>query len=484
MPFSLPTKGKFTGLRMQLVGLGEVQLTLLLSKNAETQLYRTDHPGVVVKMFDLACGKADEVSYGPYMDFSHELANFEDIHRIEGLSPFIPVYYGAHIDYAAKFAFIAMEYLEGQDLKSWCEEAAAAAYESGWIDDFREAVFEALSIMRLFHQHGIILIDFKPENIIRLSDRRIRFVDLGALFTFRHAHETQKYIYSATPDHAEVLIDASNVEAGVPPTAASDIFSAGVALFEMATGVSRLVIEEQTADDILLNPAILRFRDSQIRDVCHSYPHLKDSLPLLETQLRERRILFADLWPLLKGWVANKVADWESLLPEQQDQIILATGTTFVQEQLPPELQWLAGPIAQATALRSMRLKTVAELMDLMGKPVPEQVLDDLKRHNCFLQFLGDLEHSIEFVDHLNAWEVRLHPQTEHWAIAVAVACAQSSDSAQFTYLKQAGSDEQGHRHFHIVADLEADDFEGGKLTLWHLKNDRFAWLGCSKADA
>ena len=286
MPFSLPTKGKFTGLRMQLVGLGEVQLTLLLSKNAETQLYRTDHPGVVVKMFDLACGKADEVSYGPYMDFSHELANFEDIHRIEGLSPFIPVYYGAHIDYAAKFAFIAMEYLEGQDLKSWCEEAAAAAYESGWIDDFREAVFEALSIMRLFHQHGIILIDFKPENIIRLSDRRIRFVDLGALFTFRHADETQKYIYSATPDHAEVLIDASNVEAGVPPTAASDIFSAGVALFEMATGVSRLVIEEQTADDILLNPAILRFRDSQFRDVCHSYPHLKDSLTLLETQLR------------------------------------------------------------------------------------------------------------------------------------------------------------------------------------------------------
>ena len=35
----------------------------------------------------------------------------------------------------------------------------------------------------------------------------------------------------------------------------------------------------------------------------------------------------------------------------------------------------MAGGSHRPSHARSMRLKTVAELMDLMGKPVPEQVL-------------------------------------------------------------------------------------------------------------
>ena len=51
-------------------------------------------------------------------------------------------------------------------------------------------------------------------------------------------------------------------------------------------------------------------------------------------------------------------------------------------------------------------------------------------------------------------------------------------DDAQFTFVKQACSDEQGHRYFHIVGDSEADVYQDGKLTLWQLRNDHFAWLG------
>src|SRR5438477_9049406 len=117
-----------------------------------------------------------------------------------------------------------MEYLAGQNLMDWCEEASAAGYQEAWLREFKEAVYDALAIVTRFHQHGIVLIDFKPDNIIRLTDRGIMFVDLGAFFTPRHCRETDKYVYSATPDYAELLIDASNVQAGVPPTEASDIF--------------------------------------------------------------------------------------------------------------------------------------------------------------------------------------------------------------------------------------------------------------------
>jgi len=208
----------------------------------------------------------------------------------------------------------------------------------------------------------------RQANVVILTIAGLFAVNfLTALFAvpvlFHQLAFVKNDLYSATPDYAELLIDASNVQAGVPPTEASDIFSAGVALFEMATGASRLEIDGDTADEILNNPAIFLFRDSQIRDIWQAYPHLKEVLPVVETQLKERRLLFSELWHLLKGYLANKLADWESLPGEQRDQIILSTGTTFIMEQLPPRLDWLAGPIAQATVLRSIRLKKVADLI-------------------------------------------------------------------------------------------------------------------------
>ena len=472
------TEDKYAGLTVDLVGLGKVQLTHLLNKNSETRVYHTTHPRIVVKMFDLSCGKADEISYGPYMSFGLEVANFEDILALEDLRPYVPAYYGANINYDQKFAFIAMEYLDGQNLKAWCEEAAVGGYEGEWLGEFKEAVYETLSIVTRFHEHGIILIDFKPDNIIRHRERGVEFVDMGAFFTPRHHGETEKYVYSATPDYAELLIDASNVQAGVPPTEASDIFSTGVALFELANGASRLEIQAETADEILENPSIFLFRDSQIRDLWRSYPHLKDVLPTVEKQLRDRRILFSELWNLLKGYIATKLADWDSLPQEQRDQIILATGTTFILDQIPPPLQWLAGPIARATVLRSMRLKNVADLMSLVADPVPEHVQEDLERHNGLVQYLRDLERPVQFVERLNTWQVRLNPNAGHWAIGVPVAFMQLLNNAQFTSLKRTHTDEQGHRYFQIVSDREADGFEDGKLTIGHLKNDHFAWIG------
>jgi len=49
-------------------------------------------------------------------------------------------------------------------------------------------------------------------------------------------------------------------------------------------------------------------------------------------------------------------------------------------------------------------------------------------------------------------------------------------EDARFTFLKQAYSDERGNKYFQIVGDFEADGFQDGKLTLWHLRNDHFAW--------
>ena len=469
--------GKYAGLTVELTGLGKVPLSGLLAKNSETEVYRTHHPGVVVKFFDLECGKPDEYSYGPYMEYGLELANFDDIQKLDDIRDYLPAYYGANINAERKFAYIAMEYIGGQDLTSWCADGASWGYPEEWVDDFREAVFETLSIMRRFHQHGIILIDFKPDDILRLADKRIKFVDLGAFYTPRQFRERQNYVYSTTPDHAELVIDASNVPSGVPLTEASDIFSAGVALFEMATGKTRLAIDGHTADDILSTPEIFLFRNSQIRDMWRSSPQLKGVLPLLDEQLKERRVIFSEIWHLLKGYVGHRMDNWDTLSVEQKDGIVLETGTTFIREQLPEPLQWLAGPIAQATTLRSIRLKSVAELMKLMARPLPEEVLQDLAKHD-FIQYLRDLERPVDFVEGLNTWEARLDPETHHWAMTMPAAFGSATDTAGFAFLKRHHADEFGHRFYHMVSDLEADPVEDSKLTVWHLRSDHYAWLG------
>ena len=71
------TEGKYSGLTIDISGLGKVQLTHILKQTTETTIYLLSHPGIVVKTFDLSCGKPGEVSYGPYLRFNVELENFD-----------------------------------------------------------------------------------------------------------------------------------------------------------------------------------------------------------------------------------------------------------------------------------------------------------------------------------------------------------------------------------------------------------------------
>lgn len=475
----IPTRppGKFTGVALDLPQAGKVILGGLVAQTTETSLYATTAPGIVVKMFDLACEKADEISYGPFMGFKLELANYEEIHQVLEVARFVPAYHGAHVNYERKYAGIAMEFLHGQDLKAWCDAGVVPGEEEQWLEEFQRSIFETFAMMRVFHAHGMILLDMKPENIMRLRDGSVRFVDLGAFFTPKHAHDLGSFVYSATPEHAEVLIDVSNLQARVPPSTASDVFSAGVALFELATGTSRLFLNENTAQEILATPELYRFADSQIRDVWKGFPHLQKLLPLVQTQLADGRLLFADAWHVLKAYLSRKVAGWENLKPAEQDEMLLNTGLTFIQEQLPPLLAWLAEPIARATILRSARLKTVRDLMRLVARPISDEAREDLREHNGYLQYLAALDWPSDFVAELNAWEISREPVAQHWAIGAMTAGHALEDSAELIFLKAISRDAAGRRFYRVVDELEADHEGAARLTLGRILHDRQAWL-------
>lgn len=468
---------RHAGLIVNVGGLGGVRLVRAIARNPETSIYQTDHPGVVVKIFDLYCDKPDEIGYGPYTNFQAELANFEEILRLEDLREFVPAYFGANIDYNAKYAFIAMEYLEGQNLRHWAEEAAATGYDPEALDNLRRATHEVLAILDGFHRHGLIMIDFKPDNVIRLSNSNVKLVDLGAFFTPRHLTNLGSFLYTATPDHAEVLIDASNLQAGIAPTVASDVFSAGVALFEMATGKTRLALSPATADEMLATPAIYRFRDTQIADVWRAFPHLKDALPLVRTQLVERNLLFSEVWHLLKSYLAAKVPDWDSLPPEQHDQIILSAGTTFILEQLPAPLAWLAGAIARATVFRSLRARDLRELIVLLSNPASEEAQTDVTEHSCLVRHLRQLGLEPAFAMHLNTWELRHNRQSGHWTVAAPFVARELGENARFIFVRRDHTDEDGHTYWTAVDESEAARAPGAAASIAKLCNDHRAWL-------
>jgi serine/threonine protein kinase len=470
---------KFTGTSVPLPGLGRVRLTELVHQNSETAIYNSTRPGMVVKTFDLDCGKADEMSYGPFLSYRVELENWKDLQGIDELRARVPAFYGADVDYDRKLGFIAMEFLIGQDLLSWCQEAANLGYPEAWAREFRSALFETLDIVQRFHKHGIVLIDFKPDNVIRLSNGAIKFVDLGAFFTPRHNAELENYVYAATPDYAELVIDTSAVQTGQAIKPGADIFSCGVAMFEMATGDSRLGMAADCAEQMLKLPEVYLFRDSQIRDIWKAYPHLKTLLPSLQTQLRERRILFAEFWHLLKGYLGTQVAGWETMEEEAKWQMLLDTGRNFISDQLPDALKWLAEPIARATTLRSHRLTHIRDLVNYLAEPVAEEIRAEVLAKNLVVQMAHDLEPPVEFRETFNTWELRFDTVTNCWAMSTRrLANTEFRHIAPFTFLKQISADTEGHRFYEVVGDLEADFYLEERLTLDRLASDPMAWLG------
>jgi len=122
--------------------------------------------------------------------------------------------------------YIAMEYLEGRSLKEIIVKYAPLSPEL--LVSISVQIVEAL---RFAHRRDVIHRDIKPQNIIIDSEGRVKVTDFGiaragSASTMTEAGSILGTAHYFSPEQAQ----------GQPVEAASDLYSLGVVMYEMATG--------------------------------------------------------------------------------------------------------------------------------------------------------------------------------------------------------------------------------------------------------
>ncbi|HET7435210.1 MAG TPA: protein kinase [Thermoanaerobaculia bacterium] len=128
-------------------------------------------------------------------------------------------------DEPSGMSFIAMEYVEGQNLKEVLAQGRALSFEQ--IGDLVAQVAEGLDFA---HAKGIVHRDVKPANIILLDGNRAKITDFGIAKITSGGNLTTTGQFLGTPNYM-----APEQIKGAPVDGRTDIFSLGICLYECLT---------------------------------------------------------------------------------------------------------------------------------------------------------------------------------------------------------------------------------------------------------
>lgn len=124
--------------------------------------------------------------------------------------------------------FIVMEYVPGQHLKRQIQQRGRIP-----IDASINLMIQACAGIGYAHRAGIVHCDIKPHNLVVSPDGQLKVTDFGiarALASIQPDEQTE--VVWGSPQYF-----APEQAAGSPPSPASDVYSLGVVMYEMLTGV-------------------------------------------------------------------------------------------------------------------------------------------------------------------------------------------------------------------------------------------------------
>jgi len=229
-------------------------------------------------------------------------------------------------DPETQMSFIAMEYIEGKNLKTLLAEKHKFSY-----DQIAEMIAQIAEALDYAHRKGIIHRDIKPANIIITTDSKVKITDFG-IAKIASSNLTTTGQFLGTPNYM-----SPEQVSGAPVDGRSDIFSLGVVLYELLTNrkpfqgenltaISYKIVHEDFTPPAALspnvppefNPIVAR---AMAKDPWNRYQRGKDfalALHQLRAHLEEQKAL-QDLGTLVsaaENLPTMKLANLEQLLAE------------------------------------------------------------------------------------------------------------------------------------------------------------------------
>ncbi|MEP7275389.1 MAG: serine/threonine-protein kinase, partial [Betaproteobacteria bacterium] len=125
----------------------------------------------------------------------------------------------------AGVSYIAMEYVKGRELKDYFQSNERFTHA-----DVERIMTQILNALDYAHRHGVVHRDIKPANIFLQDDGSVKVADFGI------AHiETSNMTQVGTAMGTPAYMSPEQIQ-GMPVDGRSDLFSAGVILYQFLTG--------------------------------------------------------------------------------------------------------------------------------------------------------------------------------------------------------------------------------------------------------
>src|SRR6266508_2833478 len=161
--------------------------------------------------------------------------------------------------------YIAMEYLDGRSLKELIVARGPAPIHVA-VDYARQI----LAAVRFAHRHGIVYRDIKPHNVLVDGEGRLKVTDFG----IARAGASQMTEAGSIIGTAQYL--SPEQAKGAPVDQTSDLYSVGVVLYELLTGV--VPFSGDTPVEIAMKH--LSAPPEPPSEIRHDVPHELDSIVL------------------------------------------------------------------------------------------------------------------------------------------------------------------------------------------------------------
>lgn len=172
-------------------------------------------------------------------------------------------------DPASDSNFIACEYVRGINVKERIQRAGAMQ-----VSTVLEIMVPVLEALEYAHSNRMVHGDLRPQDIIVSPDGEIKVTDFGLASALRACPEVADKMGMRS-----VHYEAPEIAEGAVPSVSSDIYSAGVILYEMLTG--QLPFDGPTAISVALK---------QAKDTPESPRNLNTSVPKSLSDLVMRAI--------------------------------------------------------------------------------------------------------------------------------------------------------------------------------------------------